>query len=326
MTVSIVDAAAGLRALAHDWQSLWQRTGVTPFQSPHWLLPWWDAFGTGLPRVAAWHVDGALRGVLPAYVLPADVTRAADGPKLLPIGAGTSDYLDVLGEGAGPLLHALLDRAAADGVARSDWIELPPWSPLHALAPPGGWTVASHESSPCPVLTLPAIPPGIARKLRMSRHRAGRAGGWTMDLATPATLDAALESLVTLHQARWATGGEPGVLCDDAVLAFHRASSPGLLAAGLLRLAVLRVGGTVAAAILALLGPGRIFFYISGYDTAQSFVSPGTLLLGAMLEEAIAEGRTEAHFLRGREPYKYAWGAVDRMNATLSLVRAEGPG
>ena len=316
--ISVVDDVAGLRALAAEWQALWGRAGGVPFQSPRWLLPWWDAFGTGMPLVAAWRDGGALRGVLPAYVL-----HEPDGPKLLPMGAGTTDYLDVLGDGAEPMLAALLDRAAADGVARCDWIELPPGSPLRGAVPPDGWSARLGEGSPCPVLPLsgpvPRFPGGIGRKLRMNRHRADRAGGWTVAHATPGTLDAGLDALVALHQARWTAGGEPGVLCDPAVLAFHRSAAPGLLDAGLLRLATLRVGGTLAAAILALLGPGRILFYLSGYDTAQAFVSPGTLLLGAMLEAAAAEGRTEAHFLRGREGYKYAWGAEDRMNATLHL-------
>ncbi len=50
--------------------------------------------------------------------------------------------------------------------------------------------------------------------------------------------------------------------------------------------------------------------------------SPGTILLGAMIEEAAAEGVAELHFLRGAEAYKYAWGATDRHNATRILVRA----
>lgn len=323
MTVSVIDDLAALRALAPEWHALWLRAGRAPFQSPHWLLPWWDAFGTGMPRVAVWRESGALRGVLPAYVL-----HEQDGPKLLPVGAGTTDYLDVLGDGAERLLAAVLDRAAADGVGRCDWIELPPGSPLRDAPAPDGWAARLGEGSPCPVACLPGVPPrfpgGISRKLRMNRHRAERAGGWTVEVAAPGTLDGMLDALVALHQARWTAGGKPGVLCDGAVLAFHRAAAPGLLDAGLLRLAVLRVGGAVAAAILALLGPGRIFFYLSGYDTAQSFVSPGTLLLGAMLEQAVAEGRTEAHFLRGREGYKYAWGAEDRMNATLHLTAWRG--
>ena len=94
----ILDDTAGLEALVPDWDALWHRTpGATPFQSPHWLLPWWQAFGTGMPRVATWWEDGVLRGVLPAYLL-----AEADGMKLLPIGAGTTDYLDALGEAAGP--------------------------------------------------------------------------------------------------------------------------------------------------------------------------------------------------------------------------------
>ena len=306
----MLDTAAAIEALAGEWQGLWGRTaGATPFQSPHWLLPWWGAFGTGAPRVAVLRRAGALAGVLPAYVL-----EEAGARKLLPVGAGTTDYLDALGEGAAVMLGALLERAAAEGVSRCDLIETPPCSMLREAAPPPGWRVDWSEGQACPVLVLADIPGGIRRKLRMSRHRAERAGGWRVDTATAGTFDESLATLVSLHQARWAEGGEPGVLCDPAVLRFQREAGPGLLRAGLSRLAVLRVGGVVAAAILALLAPGRMFFYLSGYDTAQAFVSPGTLLLGAMLEEGIAEGRTEAHFLRGREGYKYAWGAVDRMN------------
>ena len=318
MIVAILDSVAAIEALAGEWQELWGRTpGATPFQSPHWLLPWWAAFGTDAPRVVVVREGRRLVGVLPAYVL-----EEAGGRKVLPIGAGTSDYLDALGEGAGAMLAALLERAAAEGVLHCDLIEAPPGAGLCDAGVPPGWHGSWSEGSACPVLTLPDIPSGIRRKLRMSRHRADRAGGWGVERASAATLDGALGTLVSLHQARWAEGGEPGVLCDPAVLRFHREAGPGLLEAGLSRLAVLRVGGVVAAAILALLAPGQIFFYLNGYDTAQAFVSPGTLLLGAMLEEAVVEGRREAHFLRGREGYKYAWGAVDRMNRDGRFSRA----
>lgn len=317
MTVAILDTPAAMEALAPAWHALWQRVGTTPFQSPHWLLPWWRAFGTGAPRVATWWDGDGLRGVLPAYVL-----RDAEGAKLLPVGAGTTDYLDVLGEGGQPMLDALLGRAATEGVARADLIELPQGSQLRDAVPPAGWRAVLHGGEACPVLRIGDTPTGMLRKLRMNRNRAERAGGWAVRHATVDTLEADLACLVLLHGARWATAGEPGVLLDPAVLRFHRDATPGLLRAGLLRLATLHVGGSAAAAILALLGPRATFFYLQGYDPAHAFVSPGTVLLGAMLDEAAGEGRTEAHFLRGQEGYKYAWGAVDRFNATLSLVRA----
>lgn len=313
MTVEVLDTPAALHALAPEWDALWREAGRSAFQSPRWLLPWWDTFGAGAPLVAVLREAGTLRGLLAAYVLP------GAEPKLLPIGAGTTDYLDALGDGAPALLRALLDRAAADGVRACDLTDVPPGSALRGAAP-AGWAAVWAEAEACPVLRLGEEPARIRRKLRMSRNRADRAGGWTVEAAGPEGLDA----LVALHGGRWAAEGQAGVLADPAVLAFHRRAAPGLLGAGLLRLCLLRLGGEVAAAILALLAPGRIEFYLSGYDTAHGFVSPGTLLLGAMLEQATAEGRTEAHFLRGQEAYKYAWGGQDRMNARCSLRRG-GP-
>ena len=105
------------------------------------------------------------------------------------------------------------------------------------------------------------------------------------------------------------------MLADPSVLAFHRQSAPLLVASGLVRLQVLCVNDTVAAACYALLAPGRILFYLSGFDASFAEISPGTLLLAAMIEEAQDEGRHAADFLRGNEAYKYAWGGQDRMNA-----------
>lgn len=310
--MEVVDTDGGLAALADEWTSLWTDSAeATPFQSPHWLLPWWRQFGTGMPRVAVERQAGVLTGVLPLYVLPGE-------RKALPIGAGTTDYLDALGRGA-ELLPGLLERLRVDPVDGLDLIEVPPRSALRGQSAPG-WRAEWAKGSPCPVLTLGESPAGIRRKLRMNRNRAERAGGWTVETARPDTLGDALDTLVRLHQARWTAQGEPGVLADPAVLAFWRDAAPGLLGAGLLRLQTVAVGGVTAAAIVALLAPGRIFFYLSGFDEAWSFVSPGTLLLGAMLEQAAAEGRTEAHFLRGREGYKYAWGAVDRFNYSGRLI------
>lgn len=303
---AVLETGAALEALRPEWDALWERTAAaTPFQSPRWLLPWWRQFGTSMPRVAVTRDAGRLTGLLPLYILPEE-------RKALPIGAGTTDYLDALGDPA-PLLHAALARLRGDPVDVCDLIEVPPGSALQATAAPG-WRAEWSVGAPCPVLTLPKIPSGIRRKLRMNRHRAERAGGWTTETAGPGTLQPFLALLVRLHQARWTAQGEDGVLASPPVLAFLHEAAPLLLEAGMLRLQVLLVGGEVAAAILALLAPGRIFFYLSGFDETHAFVSPGTLLLGAMLEQATAEGCTEAHFLRGQEQYKYAWGGVDRFN------------
>jgi len=325
--VALLDTDAAVLALAPEWEALWRRVpGASPFASPAWLLPWWRHFGTGAPRVAIQRVGEQLSGVLPLYRLDEPGVR-----KLLPIGAGTTDHLDALLEpdvAAGPLLQAALDHARTDGVDVCDLIEVPPGSALHGIAPEG-WRMHWAAGQPCPVLTLPPTVAGLAdvvpantlRKLRMNRNRAARAGGFTIETADPATVQLLLSELIRLHQARWTAQGETGSLAGPDVLGFHRDAAPALLQSGALRLQALRIDGDVAAACYALLAnPDRILFYLSGFDIAHSFVSPGTLLLGAMIEQAITENRMEANFLRGREAYKYAWGGVDRINMSCRLT------
>ncbi len=324
---ALLDTDAALLALAPEWEALWRRMpGASPFASPAWLLPWWRHFGSGAPRVAVQRTDGRLSGVLPLYRLDEPGIR-----KLLPIGAGTTDHLDALlepGVAVGPLLQAALDRARAEGVDVCDLIEVPPGSALHGIAPPG-WRMHWEDGQPCPVLTLPTsvaglgavVPANTLRKLRMNRNRAARAGGFTIETAGPATVRPLLSELVRLHQSRWTTQGEPGSFAGPAVLGFHHDAAPALLQAGALRLQALRIGGEVAAACYALLaGPDRILFYLSGFEAAHAFLSPGTLLLAAMIEQAVAEGSREADFLRGGEAYKYAWGGVDRHNRSCRLT------
>ena len=319
--MKIVGDDAGVFALADDWAALWMRCpAATPFQSPAWLLPWWRSFGNGTPRVAYLRDPaGALAGVLPLFRM---------NGALLPFGAGITDYQDCLRAPDAPDNAAswLLESAFGAGLGQGDLIDVPPDAVLRRVDPPPGWCLSWHDSDPCPVLDLrhgwdAAVPSRMRRKLRMNANRGDAAGGVTAEIATDST---AIEHVIRLHTQRWAAGGEPGVLADPAVLAFHRHAAPGLHAAGLLRIGLLRAAvGEVVAAILAYLDRrDRVFFYLSGYAAHASAYSPTSLLLAHMLQVAAGEGRSEAHFLRGGEAYKYAWGAVDRWNATGRLIRA----
>ncbi|MGH7210427.1 MAG: hypothetical protein ACREF1_03080, partial [Acetobacteraceae bacterium] len=155
LTVGLARTDAELRALLPDWDMLWRRIPeATPFQSPVWMAPWWEQFGTGRPLVATMRADdGGLLGLLPLYVLDEPPER-----KLLPIGAGTTDYLDALLDpeappgAAGRLLAAALADAARAGVNACDLVNLPPGSPLIDAPPPPGWREAARWSESGTVL------------------------------------------------------------------------------------------------------------------------------------------------------------------------------
>jgi CelD/BcsL family acetyltransferase involved in cellulose biosynthesis len=97
---------------------------------------------------------------------------------------------------------------------------------------------------------------------------------------------------------------------------------PGLIRSGLARLYRLRIGGRVVGAFQGLSARGRTYAYLGGFDPDYAHESPGAILIGHAIGAAIREGGHEFHFLRGREPYKYDWGAADRWNRRRSFRRA----
>jgi CelD/BcsL family acetyltransferase involved in cellulose biosynthesis len=332
-TVEVITKESALAALRPEWDGLWRRVrSATPFQSSAWLLSWWRHFGTGRPRIALLRSEGRLAGMLPLYILDEERER-----KLLPLGAGITDYFDALVEpdlppaAADAMLRAALDSISEDGITSCDLSDIPPDATLRELQAPSGWRMVRGDVDSCPVLAVPndtkdlraVVPSRTLRKLRMNRHRAERMGGWTIETATSDTLPGLLEDMFYLHEARWLAVGHVGVLSDPRIRAFHKVASAALLSIGALRLQVLRIGNRAAAACYALLaGDDRLLFYLSGFDPAFAFESPGTILLGAIVEQALVGGRRELHFLRGREAYKYAWGAVDRTNVAFHLTKA----
>ncbi|HEX8166992.1 MAG TPA: GNAT family N-acetyltransferase [Beijerinckiaceae bacterium] len=327
VTAAIVRTAAALEALEPAWWELWRRARTaTPFQSPAWLVPWWRAFHPGeLVTAVAWK-DRRLVGLAPFY--------REDGPfgrRLLPVGISLSDYHDVLLDEADAEEAAAALMAAFDADGSWDALEceeLPPGAAVLRLPVPPGCAETLSVQSACPVLALPGpdlmrfLPGQTRRKLNLARNRAARRGGFRIARAGGADLPEAFAELARLHALRWQARGEGGLLADERVPAFHAEALPRLDAAGVLRLYILRLDGAAAAAFYGFSHRGRGYSYLTGFDPAFAFESPGALLLAHAVEEAIAEGAQEFHFLRGREAYKYEWGAVDRLNRRRSLRRA----
>jgi CelD/BcsL family acetyltransferase involved in cellulose biosynthesis len=322
MRLELVDDFDMLGALEPAWWDLWRRArSATPFQTPAWLLPWWRYFAPGeLATFAAWQ-DGRLVVLAPLYL-----EHGARERRILPLGVGISDYLDILID---PDLEAaargmFLDAAVRQCPAGAQWHfeELPASAAALRLEPPPSVLDTTERQSVCPVLNLSQpISAGLQRRLRRGERRARRLGGVSIRDVDDCAIDRFLDSLFSLHSARWQQNGEGGVLGDRTVQAFHRAVLPALAEIGVARLFELRIGGAVVACYYGFFDRRRAYAYIGGFDPRFSAVSPGNLMIAHAIADAKREGGTEFHFLRGRESYKYEWGAQDQWNQKRILAR-----
>lgn len=320
--IRIIRSGEELSELQPQWWELWRRAAAPPFLTPAWLLPWWQCFHPGELRSIAVLDGERLIALAPLY---------CDHGRLLPVGIALSDYLDVLADPADPRALPAVARGvhALPGWDECSLEELPPGAAALAMPAPGHCGDGARAQSACPVLGLPrsidalgeAVPAGKLRKLRMARHRAGRRGGFAIEPVGIAGVGGFLGELTRLHRARWQEKGGSAALRGGAVEEFLAAATPRLLERGLARLFLLRLGGLCAGAYYGLCDGRRAHAWLGGFDPEFAYESPGTLLMAHAIQAAVEEGCSEFHFLRGRERYKYEWGAADRWSVCRVLSR-----
>ena len=326
LETSLIEGGVALEALEAEWWALWDACpAATPFRSPAWLLPWWRVFAPGPLRTVGVRRDGQLVALAPLYL-------EQSSRRLLPLGIGISDDLDMLAlpgcerQAGAAILDSLADASDWDHVSLE---ELGPDSTALLWRTPEGWDDTLTPQSQCPVLAWPEGSRGIEdllparklRKLRMARHRTARRGG-SIEVADATTAPAFLEALVRLHAARWESRGEAGVLADPLVQAFHRAALPRLVGHGLLYTTLVRIEARVAGVFYGMRRDATLYAYLGGFDPDSAFESPGTVLMGDAIDRMMRDGAGRVALLRGQEPYKYEWGAIDRPNLRRSLRRA----
>ena len=322
-----------LQALGQAWSVLWTRCPqATPFQSPEWLIPWWRHFGQSELWVLLVHHEENLVGLAPFFV--ESDSRTGERTLLL-LGTGISDYLDPLflpgyeSIGATAVISHL--EANADCWDRCDFQQLPGSSALLGAAVGSGLTSEVSVQEVCPVLKLPSdtrelpgrVPTHMLQKLRYYRRRLARTTAVRVEQVHEENFGEFFANFIRLHQARWSDRAQSGALETDNVQTFHREAARNLLTIGALRLYALSFDHEIAATLYGFSHQGRAFYYLSGFDPQFAEFSPGTVMIGYAIEQAIAEGAGEFDFLRGREAYKYMWGAKGRLNYRRQLWHAE---
>ena len=311
------------------WNSLLARAAAPVlFLTWQWQEHWWRAFGDGRPlrllRVS--DSSGQLMGLLPLYAESGGTLRIVGG-------VDVSDYLDLLAPVGGEeeAWAALLQhRSAETGVWDLHCLRAssPTVSCLPSLAPQYGLRTRVSREERCPVLALPATWDGYLggltgkdrHELRRKMRRLERElpGAAVRSHASAPGLDEAMRAFLDLHRK-----SKPGKarFMDARMEEFFRGVAGALAREGWLRLWFLEHEGHPLAAYLTYEYGGSVGLYNSGFDPAHAVLSPGIVLLSHLIRDAIERGFGRFDFLRGEEPYKYAFGATAEDLFNIEVTR-----
>jgi CelD/BcsL family acetyltransferase involved in cellulose biosynthesis len=260
---------------------------------------------------ASYHADYAT-----VLCAPADLPAVADAVADYLVSRAARDW-DVL-----DLRRLRCGDPAADALAAA----------LGAREMAQGWTINVEREDVCPVVTLPegaTMDAYLATLGKKERHeirrkvrRAEAAGEVFLTESTDPLVD--LDAFIDLHQKRWGAdglfpptaGGEQSRVLFRRLFEAHRPD-------GALRLTFLTVSGRRVAAGVHFETADGYLYYNAGVDPDARDLSPGVVMIHRYVERAIATGRHRMDFLRGDEPYKYDWGAVDEPIQRLLVRRRD---
>lgn len=341
LTIRTVTSLEEFKGLAQEWEQLLRTVpGHSLFLTWEWLYYWTKHYlGDNRLRILlALDERERLVGVAPFYLRKTSVQGLISVRELRFLGSETvcSSYLDVIAneQHKRALLQSLYGYLFNE--ARGEWdiltlSDVPAESSTldlwHELFDEAGKVGEVVSTTCCPMIRLPGdietYRAGLGRNRRYTLQRKTKclqaAGRVEYSRATsPADLDAAFESLVTLHQQRWSIGSSGGVFATERARQFHREIVQVLSERGRVSLDLLKLDGRPIAAIYGFVYGGVYYFYLPGFDPAAiPKASPGLLLLSHRIEQAIRDGERMVDLLQGAQPYKLEWSNDLRRSVTV---------
>jgi CelD/BcsL family acetyltransferase involved in cellulose biosynthesis len=149
----------------------------------------------------------------------------------------------------------------------------------------------------------------------LEEHYAGRWSFYRVQRGQD--LEPLYAALVKFHQARWEAVGQPGAFGRPGARDFFLDVARRFLDYDWLSLYCLEVDGKPVALLLGFQYQRRTYFYSSGLDYQMHHLNLGHIMQQLIIQDMISRGHTEYDLMSGEEPYKYSWGAEDRLDETL---------
>jgi CelD/BcsL family acetyltransferase involved in cellulose biosynthesis len=328
-TVSVHTDPMSFSELRPEWTALYRGSPIaTPFQSWEWISSWWRSYGASFElRLVAVRESEELIGLIPLMV---DRRRAAR--RLLFVGTGISDHLDML---ARPDCYDKVSAAGARCLREMrDWHvadlqEVPPTAAVwHLYAEWQGFRTRLEQSR-CPVVEVrpwDEVLSSLSRNQRGQTRKTLRRleeDGVTMRRVAPDAAGPAVARFIELHRHYWRGRGISREHERDRfqshierVVSLTSAAAPG----GLYEYVR---DEEIVAGDLVLAGPRFVGEYLSGMtDYVRGRFDFQTLLIRLLMDVAgEVEQVTHVSLLRGEEPAKLRWNSGIVVNERVVLAR-----
>ena len=329
-----VAETAHLGSLEPEWRRLAVLRG-NGFLTPEWFGAWDRHYGDGwTPFVPVLRgPDGALRGLLP-LALP-----NSGHPRVCRIaGAYLGDRFHPVCE---PAVEAAVAAAAGEALAgvAKQWSVISlghvqvdePW--VEALGAATGRRLSTRRriAAPLPLIDIASYESweeylgtrssNFRQQVRRFARRAAREAQVRIRRTERADdLEADMGTFFALHDKRFGDRGGSALSAERA-RSFHLDFAAAALEQGWLRLWFLELDGSPAAAWYGWRLGDRYSYYNSGFEPLFAALSPGLVLISAVIESAFEEGAAEFDFLLGEESYKYRFAERERTVSDVTLAR-----
>ncbi len=309
-----------LNRLAIEWEEVLDSSGGDPiFMSLPWLLSWWNVYGDDKRELMVLHAteDGRSVGFAPFMI--SSRGRISCWRKMEFVGSGPSDRLAIIARDDRLDVH----RAFWDHVkGKDDWdvVELREMTAGEATETVVReyYPAAEYVQALSPHIILDGdyerYLGGLSKNMRYNLGRNRRkledAGAVFRTLRTPNEVAEGVHYLKKLSEARWDLAS---VLVVPHMVEFIELAATELAERKRIVFHTIELGGEPIAITMGFETDHRYMYYLSGFDPEHSKTSPGSVLLSRIIEECCGKRMREVDLLRGTEPYKYRFNAVDRV-------------
>ena len=325
-TIEAIRSDEGLNAHEANWNRLSEAAESTNvFSTFAWFHAWNRYFSSGHgerrhPEVLVVKERDAVAGVSPLiYRKASGLGLAVRKLEFLEIG---SDYNDLVVGSDPAVLSTAVVQYLLESKSRWDIVDL-----LNLRATDEERTAIDKALSRsgllyrilpwgrCPYLPIDAPWCDMIKKLSYSSRRTFRNQQHRLERLQAQGLrvriidqpgPAELEILIELERQK-RTRGEPAAPFFAKYESVFHALFETLGTGGWLFLAIMEMGDKPIACQLGFRCGKKLWDYFTAYDASFSHLSPGTMLIPAIIDHGFAQGCTEYDFLRGDEPYKMRW-------------------